>query len=79
MIFTNNTPQYLDFKPFTRLPDKLTHSQSYIPLQHMITVFGDPDKMVSDFEFRMAALSIWSFPFLKEVNPTAKRKRFTRR
>jgi hypothetical protein len=58
MIFTHNTPQYLDFKPLTRLPDKLPHSQSYIPLQHMIAVFGDPDKMVFDFEFSMAALSI---------------------
>ena len=58
MIFTHNTPQYLDFKPLTCLPDKLAHSQSHIPLQHMIAVFGDPDKMVFDFEFCMAALSI---------------------
>jgi hypothetical protein len=29
MIFTHNTPQYLDFKPLTRLTDKLAHSQSH--------------------------------------------------
>jgi len=34
----------LDFKPLTRLPDKLAHSPEPHPLQHMIAVFGDPDK-----------------------------------
>src|SRR5512141_416844 len=58
MIFTYNTPQNLDFKPLTCLPDKLAHSQSCISLQYMVAVFGDPDKMVFDFEFGMASLSI---------------------
>ncbi len=58
MIFADNTTQYLDFKPLTCLPDKLTHPQRHVSLQNMITVFCNPNKMVFDFELCMAPLSI---------------------
>ncbi len=59
MVFTNNAAQILDLKSFTGLPYKLTHTQGEVSLEHMISIFRDPHKVILDLKFCMTSMTIF--------------------
>jgi len=59
MILADNTSQNVYFEPLTSLPDKLSHSQSNISLQYVVTVLRHPNKMIFYFVLCMTVLPIF--------------------
>lgn len=73
MIFADHTTQYANLKTCTCLPNKLSHPESKITLQNVVTIFCYPHKMILYLVFCMTALTIFH---AKNYNPTASKMLF---
>ncbi len=50
MIFTHHPTENSDLKCFASLTDQFTNSQGHITSENLITIFGNPNKMILNIE-----------------------------
>jgi len=68
MILAYNSSQYLNFKMLTGLSNKISNTLRKLSLQHVVTVFGYPYKMIFNFKLGVTPLPVFHG---KEYKPTA--------
>jgi len=68
MILAHNSTQYLNFKIFAGLANKITYSLGKVTLQNMVAILRHPYEMIFNFILGMAACSIFH---TKEYKTTA--------
>ena len=59
MILAHNSTQNLNFKHRTGLSRQVPHTKCNVSGQHLIAIFGDPNKVIFNFVLRVRSLAIF--------------------
>jgi hypothetical protein len=67
MIFTHHPSQNLYFKHSTGLFRQVSHTKCNVSDQHLIAIFGYPNKVIFDFVFRVRPLTIFHLNHVNQL------------